>query len=288
MDLICRGLHESCEMGIVDDELGGYENVAAFTDAYGNVDFEGAYYAAAGLDGTEEFAEEEFTQVPGRPGLTFGGMPPAPRPLSASQPVLTDGAKVMVGGLATAKHHNNREGRLIRWHGDRGRWEVDLCREGVDHLLARPEHLEVISEALPGGYTRGGTLLSLDAWMPEIWMGLEHSLKRAGLDVFKLKGCQFSALTRNLHRFKCIIIVGVGSMGDRGSLGDLLTSSALRVAMVAWVRQGGHLVVHGELFVTDVVRWFDKPWDWGRDTYRRTTHVAGENTARVLGFDPQG
>jgi hypothetical protein len=36
-------------MGIIDDHYGGYENLALWTDADGNVDFDGAYYGAAGL-----------------------------------------------------------------------------------------------------------------------------------------------------------------------------------------------------------------------------------------------
>lgn len=222
---------------------------------------------------------------PGAAGGRYGGSRPAERGWA----VLSEGSCVRVGGLQSAVQHNGREGRLVRWHAGNGRWEVDLGVGGDDHLLARPQHLEVVG-ALPGGCTQGGVLLSMDSMCvgPDVWASLAGRLRAKGMPVFTMEGTQFAALTRNLDRWKCIIILCIGSDSSRESVGDLLTCPALQEAMVGWVRGGGHLILHGEGFVTDVLRWFGKPWDWEGDMYCRTVHSAGENSAAVIGFRPEG
>lgn len=43
-------------MGIIDDNYGGYENLAMHTDPDGETDFDGAYGSACGFDSQEKAA----------------------------------------------------------------------------------------------------------------------------------------------------------------------------------------------------------------------------------------
>eukprot|EP00976_Prorocentrum_cordatum_P064738 1177606-Prorocentrum_minimum.AAC.1 len=47
-------------MGIVDDYYGGYANLAMHTDEDGDVDWESAYYSAAGLDYEDGYFSDEY------------------------------------------------------------------------------------------------------------------------------------------------------------------------------------------------------------------------------------
>ena len=78
-----------------------------------------------------------------------------------------------------------------------------------------------------------------------------------------------SGLADRLQR-GCITAVVVLGLGSADCDEDFLTNTEWKETLVAWVEEGGLLMIHGERTIKDAFAWFGK--DWKADGYRRMTH----------------
>eukprot|EP00192_Tetraselmis_astigmatica_P019464 CAMPEP_0117650372 /NCGR_PEP_ID=MMETSP0804-20121206/1504_1 /TAXON_ID=1074897 /ORGANISM="Tetraselmis astigmatica, Strain CCMP880" /LENGTH=201 /DNA_ID=CAMNT_0005456239 /DNA_START=15 /DNA_END=617 /DNA_ORIENTATION=+ len=201
-------------MGIVDDVNGGYETLAAFTGPDGEVNFERAYYSQiddylAGEEGgysndDEEEDEEDYDKDEEDLSAEYARL----NSKEKRALVLREGAQVVLRGLKGAQC-NSRQGTLVQWLADKGRWVVSLADSGENSLL-KPENLELAAGEVIG---EGGDVLIIAELAPDpaVWDHCLHAgLSLCGMRVELLEACDapFASLARNLRQFRCLVLLG--------------------------------------------------------------------------------
>ena len=91
--------------------------------------------------------------------------------------------------------------------------------------------------------------------------GLAKHLARASAEGERVRAC-------------VVLCLGSGFRSDEEER-RFLASREEQEGLTAWVRDGGIIFFHGERHVTKVFAWFERPWCFSGDSYRRVEHQRG-------------